>query len=403
MWIAFSIVLVSTAVPVAAAPSDAPQAASLATDDDDDATAGDPEGEGESERDDPSSGPVDNKLHYSADLSDAELERCFVHDIKALGSVSVGFTDSGRLINAVKIPDDIGCEIVVPEYAYGTKETVDNIVTINKVLRAQFPNAAPLRINHIGKKEGGWIHGHKSHQSGRDVDVGFYYKGGAGPGGMRGDRMRYMDMAPNWAFIKAVATLTDVQFILVDKKVQRVLYDYALAQGEDKSWLDTLFFSGHSALVQHARGHKDHFHVRWFSPRSQELGRRIQPMLAKRPDENRMIYRVRSGDNLGKIAKKYGSSIAMIQKANGMHNTFLKLGRPLQVPMRGACTQCPVPPPLVVPPRHLPPAGAHVIAASTPEVKTAPVLLPAPTPPEQPPAAMLPPAPRGLDLTPPLF
>jgi len=271
------------------------------------------------------------------------------------------------------------------------------------VLREQFPNATPLRINHIGKKEGGWMHSHKSHQSGRDVDIGFYYKGGVGPGGMRGDRMRFMDLAPNWALVKAVATLTDVQFILVDKKVQRVLYDYALAQGEDKTWLDTLFFSGHSALVQHARGHKDHFHVRWFAPRSQEIGRRIQPLLAKRPDENRVIYRVRKGDNLGKIAKKYGSTVAMIQKANGMHNTFLKLGRPLQVPMRGVCTQCPVPPALVLPPRHLPPAGAHMPLASQPEVKVAPVLVPAPAPVAHPNVPMLPPPPHHTDDFTPLF
>ena len=401
MWIAFSMYLAHAAVPTPAAVVDAPQAASLEADDDpeaDDSEGDDPEAEsGQS-----SDGPVDNKLHYSADVSDKELERCFLHELPKLGSISVGFTDSGRLINGVKIPDDIGCEVVVPEYAWGTRETVDNIVTINKVLREQYPNAAPLRINHIGKKEGGWIHSHKSHQSGRDVDIGFYYKGGVGPGGMRGDRMRYMDLAPNWALIKALATLTDVQFILVDKKVQRVLYDYAVAQGEDRSWLDTLFFSGHSALVQHARHHKDHFHVRWYAPRSQELGRRIQPLLAKRPDENRIIYRVHAGDNLGKIAKKYGSSIAMIQKANGMRNTFLKLGRPLQVPMRGACTQCPVPPPLIVPPRHLPPLGAHVVTASAPEVKTAPVLVPAPIPPEQPPALTLPLPPHALDVVGPL-
>jgi murein endopeptidase len=368
MWMALWIIFSPVRVPMS--PQPASQAASQEADDDDDSDNETDEAEAESVQ--ASSAPADNTLHFSADISDAELEKRFVHDIASLGSISVGFADSGRLINGVRVPDDIGCAIVVPEYAWGTKEAVDGIIAINHAMRQQFPDAAPMRINHIGKKEGGYINSHKSHQSGRDVDIGFYYKGGVGPGGMRGDRMRYMDLAPNWALVKAVAMLTDTQFILVDKKVQRVLYDYALQQGEDRAWLDTMFFNGHGGFVQHAKHHRDHFHVRFFAPRSQELGRRVQPMLAKRPDENRIIYRVHSGDNLGRIAKKYGSSVAMIQKANGMHNTFLKLGRALQVPMRGACTQCPMPPPVVLPPRHLPPVTAALASPAPVKVVAAP-------------------------------
>ena len=86
----------------------------------------------------------------------------------------------------------------------------------------------------------------------------------------------------------------------MDKRIQARLYDYALAQGEDKAWLDKLFHAGPDSLVKHARRHRDHFHVRFFASRSQELGRRIQPLLARQPEQNVVIHRVVKGDTLGR-------------------------------------------------------------------------------------------------------
>ena len=63
-----------------------------------------------------------------------------------------------------------------------------------------------------------------------------------------------------------------------------------------------------------------------------------------------------AGDTLGALAVKYNSGVKLIQKANGMTNTSLRVGRTLNIPLRGPCTNCPVPPPQVVPPRCLPPA-----------------------------------------------
>jgi len=152
-----------------------------------------------------------------------------------------------------------------------------------------------------------------------------------------------------------------VEFILVDRRVQKVLYEYALRAGEDKAWLDSLFRAGSSALLQHVRGHRDHFHVRFFSARAQELGWRVAPFLAQRPDQNRLMYRVRGGDTLSGLAHRYGSSVAAIQKVNHLTGTLLHLSQVLQIPLRGPCTQCPVPAPVVVPPRRVPSPQPEVI------------------------------------------
>lgn len=292
---------------------------------------------------------------YSTEFSDDALLKAWTEDPTQLGSISVGLVEAGRLINGVQMPSGDTWQVVDSQRAYGTQETIDFIQLAANQVREQFPDAPPLRINHIGAKNGGYLRPHQSHQAGRDVDLGFYYPAGEDPGRLSKRRELAMDLPMNWALLKSIITGSDVQFVLVDKRIQARLYDFALKQGEDKAWLDKLFHGGWGSLIRHARGHRDHFHVRYYSPRSQELGRRIQPLLAKQPEQNLVIHRVKKGDTLGALAMKYNSGVKLIQKANGMTSTALRVGRTLNVPLRGPCTNCPLPPPLSIPARCLPP------------------------------------------------
>nr|WP_242544418.1 LysM peptidoglycan-binding domain-containing protein [Corallococcus sp. NCSPR001] len=306
------------------------------------------------------SGPL-----YTADLSDEALTEAWKKDPATLGSMSIGFVESGRQINSVRVPDDKDWIVVSPEIAYGTQETVDYVVAAIRAVRAQYPNVPTLRVNRLSTKDGGYLRPHKSHQNGRDVDFGFYYPT-AEPVRER-ERERYIDVAMNWALVRSLVVNTDVQMILVDKRVQKVLYDYALSIGEDKVWLDSLFNAGFNSLIKHARRHRDHFHVRFFNGRAQELGRRVAPLLALQPDQNLMMYKVRNGDTLGGIALRHNSSVVAIKKANRMRNTFLSIGRRLVIPLKGPCTHCPIPPPVQLPPRRLPPvAEAPALVNTTP-------------------------------------
>src|SRR6185436_14624558 len=45
-------------------------------------------------------------VRYTRDLSDAELQRRWQEDLASLGTISVGFADEGRMINAAQMPDD---------------------------------------------------------------------------------------------------------------------------------------------------------------------------------------------------------------------------------------------------------------------------------------------------------
>ena len=293
-------------------------------------------------------------LLYTAELSEEELARRWKEELASLGSVAVGFVHSGRLVNGVRFPQPEKDEwiVVSPALSWATEETISFVTQAIRRVRELHPDAPPLRVNQISSREGGYLRPHKSHQNGRDVDLGFYYPT-AEPVRVR-ERERYIEPALNWALIKALVTGADVQMILVDRRVQDVLYAHALKIGEDKAWLDSLFHAGANSLIKHARRHRDHFHVRFYNARAQELGRRVAPLLAMQPEYNVVTHRVRYGDTLGGIALRYNASMREIQRANRMRGSFLRVGQRLKVPLRGPCTRCPVPPPVVVPPRRLP-------------------------------------------------
>lgn len=294
-------------------------------------------------------------LRYSTDLSDEALYQLWTKTPESLGSISMGFADEGRLINGVPFPRGEGVDwtVVSPHKAFATATTVDQVLVAIKKVRELFPNAPALRVNNMSGPEGGHLRPHKSHQSGRDVDLAFYYP--TADVIRTRARENVIDVALNWQLVRALVTLTDVEVIWVDYRVQKVLYEHALTIGENREWLDSLFNAGPSSLIKHAKRHRDHFHVRFYDGRAQELGRRIAPLLASRQDQNLVMVRVKNGDTLGHIASRYNSGVSVIQKANRMRGSFLRVGQVLRVPLRGPCTRCPVPPAVVVPPRRLPP------------------------------------------------
>lgn len=300
---------------------------------------------------------VDAGFRYSNDLSDAELARLWKEDPTAIGSVSVGRPEEGRLINAIpfpEAPEGGPWKVIIPESCWTTKETADGIIAAAEQLRAWFPDGAPVRVGQVSGAEGGYLPPHVTHQNGRDIDIGLFYPG---PEPYRvKEREKVMDVAMNWAFVKAMLTHADVQYILLDWRVQNVLYDYALKHGENKAWLDSLFKAGKRSVFHHARKHRDHFHFRVFNPRAQELAHRLAPLMPVRPDENIAFHRIKKGDTLGGVAIKYGTSLAKLKKANQhVAPAAMRVGQVLRVPLKGPCTNCPVPPLVVVPPRKVPP------------------------------------------------
>ena len=62
-----------------------------------------------------------------------------------------------------------------------------------------------------------------------------------------------------------------------------------------------------------------------------EFNKREKPLPELIEQNNRLRYRVRSGDYLGKIAKKYGVSVSKIKRWNGLKSNRLRIGQRLTI------------------------------------------------------------------------
>ena len=292
-------------------------------------------------------------------LSDEELARRIEDDPASIGSLSIGKPGSARLFNAVQLQSTVHWQVAPNADAWGTAETIDAIATVVDKVFELFPDSPPLTIGDISSRDGGRLKRHESHQGGRDVDFGFFYTNGKSNGFIAGTPSN-MDLARNWALLRALVTCTDVQSIFLDTRIQRSLYKYALSISEDKEWLDHVFGFARGyrdAIVQHIAGHRNHYHVRFYNPIAQEMGRRAQPILVEmglmKPPTYTVRHVVRQGQTLGEIARRYGVSVQAIKQANALTSERLRAGRAYRIPVRAAIAPGE---PLIVPRRLLPPA-----------------------------------------------
>ncbi|HSK10191.1 MAG TPA: penicillin-insensitive murein endopeptidase [Vicinamibacterales bacterium] len=299
------------------------------------------------------------------EVPDEELLGRVGLDPESLGSLAIGTAGGGRLMNAVQLMPSPRWEIAPAAISWGTAETMAAIDAAVALVHEVFPDTPPIFIGDISHREGGRLKRHETHQSGTDVDFGFYYRPGTGRWYAPGTAAN-LDLPRNWALVRSLLLCTDVERILLDTRIQRLLYRHALSIGEDKDWLDRLFgfVKGSStALVRHVAGHRTHYHVRFYNPVAQELGRRAHPFLVELQVLPPPVYTVRHtvtrGQTLGHLARRYGTSVQAIMQANGLRSTQLRAGRAYRIPMRAAA---PPSVPLVVPPRPVPPLTPPALA-----------------------------------------
>jgi penicillin-insensitive murein endopeptidase len=168
----------------------------------------------------------------------------------------------------------------VAEYApagnfYGTSELVGLLEHTAQGIHARWPGSQ-LSVGELSAPHGGRLSGHRSHQSGRDVDVAFLMHDADGRAwrmhnfitfrsngsAMRVRQKLYFDDAKNWTMVARMlrAPAATVQYMFVAKRIRARLLAEARRQGESEELLRIAA----TVLVQPKRGHKhaNHFHVR---------------------------------------------------------------------------------------------------------------------------------------------
>ncbi|MFO0546965.1 MAG: penicillin-insensitive murein endopeptidase [Polyangiaceae bacterium] len=194
---------------------------------------------------------------------------------KSIGSPSEGHLQGGRELRASKELRTIGA------YRWGLPELVGMLERAAGRV-ADKHEGAVLTVGDLSRKGGGDIAGHKSHESGRDADVGFYLvKNGAQffPArfahideegraiGLRGVRF---DDARNWTLVESFLTDRETRplQIFVARHLRKRLLEHAAKIGASSS----VRARAAEVLLQPKRAlpHDDHFHVRIACPKGQK-------------------------------------------------------------------------------------------------------------------------------------
>lgn len=219
-------------------------------------------------------------------LSDQELDRALKEHVRDLGSISIGQAHRGQLFNGVHFPEGPLWDLKVAEAAYGTNESVLALQAAIEEVNRMFPNTPRLAIGHLSRENGGWIRPHKSHQSGRDIDVGYYYLGGEQwyvPA-----TAENLDVVRTWALVSAMLKVADVDYLFLDRSLHPLLRAEAERVGESPGLIAEVFDGDASKqpIMRHARGHQTHLHVRFASAvavrTAQRVGARLGASASRR-------------------------------------------------------------------------------------------------------------------------
>jgi penicillin-insensitive murein endopeptidase len=168
-----------------------------------------------------------------------------------------------------------------PETGWGMPGLVALVQRAAHRVAQRFPKSV-LTVGDLSAREGGPLPGHHSHQSGRDVDLGFYTRNDRGRyvvpdkfvafdgSGRASDRSGLaFDDRRNWALVQSLLTdgRTSVRAVFVASWLRARLLKHAASTGAPRE----LLVRAQTALLQppNAEPHDDHFHVRIACVRSQ--------------------------------------------------------------------------------------------------------------------------------------
>jgi murein endopeptidase len=177
---------------------------------------------------------------------------------------SVGAPWSGSLQAPAKLAPGDGYFLRRPWRTYATRTTIDLVREAVKDTLETYPKVHTLAIGDFSQENGGWISEHASHQSGRDVDIGLFYK--KKPKGYPAAFIKAtkdtLDAAATWRLVSLLARTADddggVQMIFLDQALQNVLVAWAKKHEISDSRIAEV-----QRAFRHIPHHSDHLHVRF--------------------------------------------------------------------------------------------------------------------------------------------
>ncbi len=182
------------------------------------------------------------------------------------GASSVGRPQLGRIAHAVQLPESPLYSRARPNWSWGSSHALEQLVAAVGDFRRATGFSGDVVVGSISRRGGRSFPPHRSHQSGRDVDLRLPVRPGVGR--QRPPRADEVDWPATWALIRSLIETDEVAVIFLERRLQRRLYEAARWSGESHDhladlieWADERRWS--HAIVRHAKGHDGHIHVRF--------------------------------------------------------------------------------------------------------------------------------------------
>jgi murein endopeptidase len=178
---------------------------------------------------------------------------------------SVGLPQRGSLVDAVPLPEHPLWIRGNPDHLWASAHTVGVTHRAFAILRGEFGYISGVLIGSISRRKGGRAPPHRSHQSGRDVDIRLPLRPGLGK--TKAPTPDEIDWYATWSIIEAFARTEQTEVLFVNEAHHGRLYEAARAMGVPRARVHELlrwpaWRGGAEPIVQHADGHNAHLHVR---------------------------------------------------------------------------------------------------------------------------------------------
>jgi hypothetical protein len=180
------------------------------------------------------------------------------------GGQSVGRPEAGRLLHGVRIPENpVLYTVRNPDHSYGSSHAIDVLQRSIATFRARTGFDREITLWDMSLERGGHYGPHRSHRSGRDVDIGLLVRTGITPGsGKQGT----VDWEATWHLIRAFIETGEVRYVFLSRTRQASLYKAAISCGATPEELEPIIQYPRTekvGIVRHSPGHNGHIHVRF--------------------------------------------------------------------------------------------------------------------------------------------
>lgn len=168
---------------------------------------------------------------------------------------SVGKPNRGRIENAEQLPKSDLYTIRFDRLAWGSSLAVAGIQRALAGFRRDSGYSRDIFIGAMSRKSGRRLRPHRSHQSGRDVDVRLPAMAHAE--GFKLEKNE-IDWHATWVMVDAFVRTGDVQVIFLERKLFARLRSAGLRMGATDEQIAAVMGN-----VRHSKGHTSHVHVRF--------------------------------------------------------------------------------------------------------------------------------------------